>query len=108
MARKTCEEEGGHLAIINSVAESKAIANVFQKSGYPGNWVYIGMHDLYEEGEFVTIHGQSIAEAGFTGWGINEPNGGVTENCGAVDKNGAIVDIQCDINIGFVCELPVN
>lgn len=106
-ARRTCEEEGGHLAVINSIAESNAIAAVFQNSGSTETWAYIGFHDLFEEGEYVTIHGQSVAEAGFTGWLSSDPNGGKTENCGGVNKNSALVDIWCDRSEPFICELPV-
>ncbi|XP_046587890.1 hemolymph lipopolysaccharide-binding protein-like [Neodiprion lecontei] len=113
-ARITCEEEGGHLAILNSAAEANAVTQLYKKSpaiiGSPlPEYVGIGFHDLYREGQYVTIHGQTLAEAGFTQWRAREPNNsyrGKPENCGALGKSGGLNDISCNIPIGFVCELP--
>ncbi|XP_046411996.1 macrophage mannose receptor 1-like [Neodiprion fabricii] len=113
-ARITCEEEGGHLAILNSAAEANAVTQLCKKSpaitGSPlPQFAGIGFHDLYREGQYVTIHGQTLAKAGFTQWAPGQPDNiydGKPENCGSLDKNGGLNDIGCDVPIGFVCELP--
>ncbi|XP_046736228.1 hemolymph lipopolysaccharide-binding protein-like [Diprion similis] len=113
-ARKTCDEEGGHLVILNSVTEAKKVTELFKKaerftgSSWP-DWVSIGFHDLYAEGEHVTIHGQTLAKAGFSEWVAGEPNDlGKRENCGSLYKNGRLNDHECVTPLGFICELPID
>ncbi|XP_046411995.1 macrophage mannose receptor 1-like [Neodiprion fabricii] len=111
-ARKVCESEGAHLAIVNSAREAEVIGNLFTKSGphfgsKDSNYAHIGFHDLYEEGEFVTIDGKSLATVGFYEWKDGEPNNhGNNENCGSVYKMGQLNDIDCAKSVAFVCELP--
>jgi hypothetical protein len=52
-ARDTCEKEGAHLAVINSEAEAKFIASIWTMSS---DWAFIGTHDLYVEGKYVTLY----------------------------------------------------
>lgn len=110
----TCEEEGGYLAILNSVAEANAVSEIFKNAepitGSPlPDIAHIGFHDLYREGQFITIHGQSLAKAGFTKFAGGQPdNHHGNENCGSVYKNGGLNDIDCTNNLGFICELPIH
>jgi len=59
-ARKICAQEGGHLAIINSVEESEVLQSIFAPVATELNvvWVSIGFHDLYHEGQYLTIFGK--------------------------------------------------
>ena len=59
-ARKICAQEGGHLAIINSVEESEVLQSIFAPVARELNvvWVSIGFHDLYHEGQYLTIFGK--------------------------------------------------
>ncbi|XP_046736227.1 hemolymph lipopolysaccharide-binding protein-like [Diprion similis] len=110
-----CQEEGGHLAVLNSVAEANAVTQLVKDSpaiiGSPlPHFVGIGFHDLYREGRYFTIHGQTLSEAGYSKWPPGEPNNiwnNKPENCGSLDENGQLNDIGCDVQIGFVCELPM-
>ncbi|KDR12893.1 Hemolymph lipopolysaccharide-binding protein [Zootermopsis nevadensis] len=58
-ARKTCEEEGAHLLVIDSEYEAKNMARLWKE--YPAflarntYYAFIGFHDLGNEGEVVTI-----------------------------------------------------
>jgi hypothetical protein len=56
-ARKICEQEGGHLAIINSKEESKVLQEIFAPvaAKVKRDWAHIGFHDLYKEGQYLTI-----------------------------------------------------
>jgi hypothetical protein len=56
-ARKICEQEGGHLAIINSEEESKVLQEIFKPVMGEELWALIGFHDLYKEGQYLTIFG---------------------------------------------------
>ncbi|XP_046627134.1 hemolymph lipopolysaccharide-binding protein-like isoform X2 [Neodiprion virginianus] len=108
-ARITCEEEGGHLAIINSLAERDAVVKVLEPMKLNLDYVSLGFHDLYEEGHYVTIHGETLARAGFDEWADGEPNNrhGL-ENCGSWYISGGLNDHKCSVLLPFVCELPIH
>ena len=79
------------------------------------NSAFIGIHDIYEEGDWVTVSGRPFVENSFVRWATGQPNNGVfennpgvAENCGAVDKNGAIIDVQCDLDNNFFCEISTK
>jgi hypothetical protein len=59
-ARQICAQGGGHLAIINSEEESKVLQSIFAPVAAKLNveWVSIGFHDLYNEGQYLTIFGK--------------------------------------------------
>jgi hypothetical protein len=59
-ARQICVQEGGHLAIINSEEESKVLQSIFAPvaTELKGVWVFIGFHDLYIEGQYLTVFGK--------------------------------------------------
>ncbi|PSN42392.1 hypothetical protein C0J52_21652 [Blattella germanica] len=53
-ARETCISEGAHLAVMNSETEARLLSSLL-----PANFFgWIGMHDLYQEGKWVTIFGK--------------------------------------------------
>ncbi|CAL1675814.1 unnamed protein product [Lasius platythorax] len=115
-ARKLCNEEGGHLAIVNSIAEEHVLLEIFNSSGpikgaaYPDE-AFLGIHDLYKEGEWVTLLGDSLAKTGYTRWsdkwGGQPDNGGGKQHCGALMKEGGMDDVSCDVPFPFLCELPL-
>jgi hypothetical protein len=59
-ARKICAQEGGHLVIINSEEESKVLQSIFAPVAAKLSvmWVLIGFHDLYNEGQYLTVFGK--------------------------------------------------
>ena len=62
-ARKLCEQEGGHLAVINSEEESKVIQDYLvaaQKIDHAthNDFAFIGFHDRFVEGEYLTVFGK--------------------------------------------------
>ncbi|XP_020277552.1 hemolymph lipopolysaccharide-binding protein-like [Pseudomyrmex gracilis] len=116
-ARKTCIEEGGHLAIINSLAEERVLLDIFNQTEFIKDSVYpytnealLGVHDLYKEGEWVTILGDSLAKAGYNKWsnkwGGQPDNGEGKQHCGALVKDGGMDDVACEVSFPFFCELP--
>ncbi|XP_046751859.1 hemolymph lipopolysaccharide-binding protein-like [Diprion similis] len=104
-ARITCEKEGGHLAIINSVAERDAILKVIKAKTPTPLYVMLGFHDLYQQGQFVTIHGQTLAQAGFNEWAKGEPNG--SGRYGALHSSGGLDDYGKPPLCPYMCELPI-
>jgi hypothetical protein len=59
-ARQICAQEGGHLAIINSEEESKVLQSIFAPvaAKLKGVWAFVGFHDLYNEGQYLTVFGK--------------------------------------------------
>jgi hypothetical protein len=57
-ARKVCENEGAHLAVINSLTEAKSLPSIWIRDIF-NDWrkdaAYIGIWDPEGNGEFVTI-----------------------------------------------------
>lgn len=58
-ARQICEQEGAHLAVINSEEESKVLQSLFAPvaAKLKATWAFVGFHDLYNEGQYLTIFG---------------------------------------------------
>jgi len=71
----------------------------------------LGIHDLYKEGEWVTLLGDSLARTGYTRWsdkwGGQPDNGGGKQHCGVLMKEGGMDDVACDVPFPFFCELPL-
>jgi hypothetical protein len=61
-ARKICAQEGAHLAIINSKEESEALRSMLAPVAEKAKtvWAFIGFHDLYTEGQYLTIFGKPM------------------------------------------------
>lgn len=59
-ARRICADEGAHLAIVNSEEESKVLQSILAPvaARLKTVWAFVGFHDLYEEGQYVTIFGK--------------------------------------------------
>ena len=73
---------------------------------------FIGIHDLYNEGDWVTILGDSLHKSGYTKWselwGGQPDNGGGVQHCGALLKDGSgMDDVNCNIRYAFFCEIDV-
>jgi hypothetical protein len=58
-ARQICAQEGAHLAIVNSEEESQVLQSLFVPvaAKLKVAWAFIGFHDLYNEGQYLTIFG---------------------------------------------------
>ncbi|KAJ9593481.1 hypothetical protein L9F63_014966 [Diploptera punctata] len=97
-----CKSEGGHLAVPNSEEEAKFIGKI-PATSY--NWAYIGIHDLFKEGKYITVHDETLIEAGFNKWLAPNPNGGTNENCGVIFPTGELGDDSCSHVITFFCEI---
>ncbi|XP_054001327.1 hemolymph lipopolysaccharide-binding protein-like [Hylaeus anthracinus] len=108
-ARQTCMRDGGYLAIINSVAEESVLLRYMEQQNIAEAW--LGIHDLFEEGDWVTLTGESLEEAGFDKWTTafaNEPdNYGGNQNCGVLVKASGLDDVVCTLHHFYICEIDV-
>ena len=81
-AREICESEGAHLAIINSDEEAAAIRKLISKYPNTGDWIYIGFHDQYVEGQYVTVLGKFFRYHHHHYQGVLPKDRSFTENAG--------------------------
>ncbi|XP_029052191.1 hemolymph lipopolysaccharide-binding protein-like [Osmia bicornis bicornis] len=116
-ARTMCIEEGGQLAVVNSDQEARAMMRLFHiygkfKDAHRNDEAFLGIHDIYKEGDWTTILGDPLVETGFTKWsnlfGGQPDNGdGVrVQNCGGFLTEGTLDDIACNTRFAFICEIP--
>jgi hypothetical protein len=55
-ARRNCQQEGATLAVVNSLEEATVLGDLALRNGlFQNATVHIGFHDLYIEGEYLTI-----------------------------------------------------
>lgn len=69
---------------------------------------WLGVHDLFEEGEWVTLTGETLKAAGYDVWEKDEPNNtDDNEHCGILVNSGEMNDIPCDRMLPFFCEIKL-
>ncbi|XP_011305761.1 hemolymph lipopolysaccharide-binding protein [Fopius arisanus] len=114
-ARKICIEEGGHLAVIDSIAEEQILMHLFNQADQMNNGsnkeqAFIGIHDLFAEDEWVTVLGDSLYKHGYSRWshlwGGQPDNGGGVQHCGTILRMGGMDDVNCNLQFPFFCEIP--
>ncbi|XP_047036312.1 macrophage mannose receptor 1-like isoform X1 [Helicoverpa zea] len=111
-AHFVCSAENGHLAIINNEDEAEVLRQVFADN--PAAWIpgifwkdvaFIGFHDWGLWGDWRTIHGETLKEAGYDKFSGGEPNNATTgEHCGAIYRSALLDDLWCDKPAPFICE----
>ncbi|XP_054001325.1 hemolymph lipopolysaccharide-binding protein-like [Hylaeus anthracinus] len=108
-ARRSCAYEGGRLAVINSEREEKLLIDWMKREGFDRAWV--GIHDQFEEGLWVTVGGETLDDAGFDKWSQiwpNQPdNAGGRQNCGVLEDQGGFDDTNCDDTNPYLCEITL-
>ncbi|XP_076223817.1 hemolymph lipopolysaccharide-binding protein-like [Nomia melanderi] len=108
-ARQACLNDGGHLAVVNSLAEERVLVNLLQSANFVEAWV--GIHDQFEEGDWITLSGESLERAGYDKWSNlwpNEPdNLNGNQNCGTLRKEAAYDDVDCNLHHPYICEIEM-
>ncbi|XP_076618750.1 hemolymph lipopolysaccharide-binding protein-like isoform X1 [Colletes latitarsis] len=109
-ARKSCIDEGGYLAIPNSLAEEAVLIKWMLASKVDTAW--LGIHDLFEEGDWVTLTGESLEKSGYDRWTPAIPtdpdNFGGNQNCAILlSKHGGMDDIGCGSSHAYFCEITM-
>ena len=106
-ARKSCLEEGAQLAILNSNEEETVLTRWMRTENV--DLVWVGVHDQFEEGDWVTLTGESIHAAGYSKWTTiwpDQPNDyDGTHNCGILVKEGGLSDFKCSLKYPYFCKI---
>lgn len=98
-AKKTCEELGGHLVTIASVAENEFVSDLVDNA-----LVWLGFTDEAQPNTWVWVTGEP---ASYTSWSANEPNHDGTQRNYALYRNHNSSDWynwSDDCELGYVCE----
>ncbi|PSN46954.1 hypothetical protein C0J52_12569 [Blattella germanica] len=111
-ASDKCVQEGAHLLVINSDSEASAVMHFWTShpkianyKDWKNDWAHIGFHDRFVEGEYVTIFGDYLNATGYSKWYPGQPNTGVHENCGCIDRSAILLgDVACHVPLAFFCE----
>merc|ERR1712192_231437 len=79
-----CELFGGHLAQIDSLPENFCLLDYAHTAGLPDHWYWHSSNDIESEGVWKQYDGGLLSWSPWWSAQFNEPAGGKTENCGAV------------------------
>ena len=96
--------EEGQLAIINSRAEGDMLVNWLKNERVHDAW--IGAHDMFEHGMWVTLTGEMLGAAGYDKWSQTVPsdvNG--NQHCGNLLDSGGMGDRSCDTILYYICKI---
>lgn len=68
---------------------------------------YIGGTDAETDGTWKWDDGEPF---NYDNWDVNEPNGGLDENCIELRPSGKWNDMRCgqETNFDFICETPIR
>lgn len=96
-----CQARGGHLAMPKDEGANAALAAYITSAGL--DRVYIGIHDLNQEGVFTYVDLSPMTD--FSMWKRGEPtNAHEDEDCAEMLASGEWTDVVCQPTMYFVCE----
>lgn len=77
-----------------------------------GNTAWLGIHDYFEEGDWVTVKDETLENTGYTRWTIKWPDEldnlfDSNKNFAALISEGEMDDLRCDTSLPFFCEIPL-
>ncbi|KOB73959.1 C-type lectin 10 [Operophtera brumata] len=105
-AKKACALEGASLFYPKDQREADEIVKVLiETTSFP--WVFIGVSDVMSKGVYDTIDGVSITRV-FNNWAPGEPNGGYSQNCAILRRDGKLFDENCASIYPFVCKKSIH
>ncbi|XP_033329044.1 hemolymph lipopolysaccharide-binding protein [Megalopta genalis] len=113
-ARKICLMEGAHLAVLDSTRKNNLFKEWMSQESLETLW--LGFHDLFEDGSWTTVTGDSVDTMGYHPWAKGEPNNlrngrNHGQHCAilsvhVMEAMGAD-DGHCDGTSPFVCEIDL-
>lgn len=88
---------GAHLVSFQNLASNDSVVKWANTAGFSGS-VWTGYNDKANEGKFIWSDGRDTT---FKNWATGQPNGGASEDCGALQLTGSDsgkwVDTSCTI-----------
>lgn len=72
---------------------------------------WLGLHDLYQEGDWVSILDEPLLNVGYTRWsekyGGRPDNYGGAQNCATLLTEGGMDDLECYHTHAYFCEISL-
>ena len=100
-AQLYCQARGGHLAMPKDEGANAALSAYITAAGL--DRVYMGIHDLNQEGVFTYVDLSPMTA--FSKWRRGEPsNDNGDEDCVEMLASGEWTDVACQLTMYFVCE----
>lgn len=106
LAKKICEQKGGHLVTIQNLSENNMIHDNINTLGLPEYW--IGLADREKEGKYTWTNNESVL---YLNWEKNQPDNdkGIENYCNIYSSSGKWNDLPNYAptilkNCGFICE----
>ncbi|KAG6455243.1 secretory phospholipase A2 receptor [Manduca sexta] len=109
-ARQICEAEGTALLVPDSLDEMENLKLLMSNMKAHYTAIFIGLHDKFSNGDYVTLKGESIAETMLELlWSQGTPdNINGTEHCVVMTREGLFDDRPCDDIYPFICKIFGN
>ncbi|XP_076643422.1 C-type lectin lectoxin-Thr1-like isoform X4 [Halictus rubicundus] len=106
-ARDICVRNGGQLPMIDSAEKEAVFRSWMTNETLTGVW--LGVHDLFEQGTWLTLSGERVATMSYYPWAEGEPNNWHEEqHCGVLwlkATAAGICDSKCTVKESFICEI---
>ncbi|XP_067005208.2 hemolymph lipopolysaccharide-binding protein [Anabrus simplex] len=103
-AQQFCQSDGGNLMVVNSEFEAEVIRKFYSRKipalESAGSW--IGFHDQFKPGYYVTVFGETLSKAGYDKWDSGQPDN--SKHCGYSYRQGLLRTWKCEAHLPFVCE----
>ncbi|KAJ9581871.1 hypothetical protein L9F63_003802 [Diploptera punctata] len=107
-AAQTCQQEGAHLLILNSDEEAHKVSQLLDIPSLIGNDCWIGIHDMFKAGHYVTLFNEPLSSLGFTKWDNGEPGNRYRQNCldftYVSNRRYGLGLYNCHYTDEFICE----
>ncbi|XP_072182333.1 scavenger receptor cysteine-rich domain-containing protein DMBT1-like [Diadema setosum] len=102
--RRTCDNEAdSDLVIINDQVEIDYLRQRTTELNSNMTW-WIGYSDQSVEGDWRWVDCSSATEWQEELWGPGYPGNG-REDCGALEPNGEVASLVCDLALSYICEI---
>ncbi|XP_059842837.1 C-type lectin-like [Hypanus sabinus] len=98
----------GNLATVTSDEHNAFISRVISAVNSGNPWAWIGLNDIWQEGDFTWSDGTCY---NYRKWGPNEPNNHGNEDCTHIhffSGSEKWNDFPCDRSHGFVCSYKLH
>ncbi|KAK7790238.1 hypothetical protein R5R35_001042 [Gryllus longicercus] len=102
-AKHICFNDSAYLVIPKTQDEVEALKRLMKKEEING--VYVGFHDNYHDGQFITVLGDPMNNEQKKMWASNQPGGGNKENCAMFFPIAKMHDYPCTTRSFFVCQM---
>ena len=101
-AKTHCESLGKSVTSLTTLEEALCINQLKPGWMFPEP-IWTDWDDIQVEGTFVNTDGEQLTRESAIWEGENPDNFLGNENCGALNSNGKLNDVDCDLQFYYIC-----